>query len=148
MSRSITRRSALAHAAPDGYTTGMTSVSTHGINPNLFKARLPFKALDDFEFLPRASEQPNFICCHPSIPAQNVAEFIACLKANPNKKTYASSGLGTSIHLCAELFMQLAGVKPQRGTCRSTGAEMRAKSVAEMAKFKAIIDTAGIALPN
>jgi tripartite-type tricarboxylate transporter receptor subunit TctC len=116
---------ALAHQAPDGYTIGMTTVSTHGINPNLFKARLPFKPLDDFEFLSLASAQPNFMCCHPSIPAQNVAEFIAYLKANPDKETYASSGLGTSIHLCAELFMQLAGVKMKHVTYRSSGALMQ-----------------------
>lgn len=113
---------ALAHSAPDGYTIGMTTVATHGINPNLYKERLPFKALDDFEFLSLASSQPNFLCVHPSVPAKNVAEFIAYLKANPDKETFASSGIGTSIHLCAELFMQLAGVKMQHVTYRSSGA--------------------------
>jgi tripartite-type tricarboxylate transporter receptor subunit TctC len=116
---------ALAHATPDGYTIGMTTVATHGINPNLFKDKLPFKALEDFEFLSLASSQPNFMCCHPSLPAQNVAEFIAYLKANPGKETFASSGLGTSIHLCGELFMQLAGVKMQHVTYRSSGALMQ-----------------------
>lgn len=116
---------ALAQAAPDGYTIGMTTVATHGINPNLYKERLPFKALEDFEFLSLASSQPNFMCCHPSVPAQNVAEFIAYLKANPNKETFASSGIGTSIHLCGELFMQLAGVKMQHVTYRSSGALMQ-----------------------
>jgi tripartite-type tricarboxylate transporter receptor subunit TctC len=116
---------ALAHAAPDGYTIGMTTVSTHGINPNLYKQKLPFKALEDFEFLSLASSQPNFMCCHPSIPANDVAEFIAYLKANPNKETFASSGIGTSIHLCGELFMQLTGVKMQHVTYRSSGALMQ-----------------------
>lgn len=116
---------ALAHVAPDGYTIGMTTVATHGINPNLYKDKLPFKALDDFEFLSLASSQPNFMCCHPSIPAKDVAEFIAYLKANPNKETFASSGIGTSIHLCGELFMQLAGVKMQHVTYRSSGALMQ-----------------------
>lgn len=116
---------ALAHAAPDGYTIGMTTVATHGINPNLYKEKLPFKALEDFEFLSLASSQPNFMCCHPSIPAKDVAEFIAYLKSNPNKETFASSGIGASIHLCGELFMQLAGVKMQHVTYRSSGALMQ-----------------------
>ena len=113
---------ALSHATPDGYTIGMTTPSTHGINPNLYKDRLPFKPFEDFEFLSLASSQPNFLCVHPSIPAQNVAEFIAYLKANPNKENFGSSGIGTSIHLSGELFMQLAGVKMQHVTYRSSGA--------------------------
>lgn len=116
---------ALAHSAADGYTIGMTTPSTHGINPNLYKDRLPFRPLEDFEFLSLASSQPNFMCCHPSLPAQNVAEMIAYLKANPGKETFASSGIGTSIHLCGELFMQLAGVKMQHVTYRSSGALMQ-----------------------
>lgn len=113
---------ALAHATPDGYTIGMTTVSTHGINPNLYKDKLPFKALDDFEFLSLASSQPNFLCVHPSLPGQNVAELITYLKANPGKENFGSSGIGTSIHLCGELFMQLAGVKMQHVTYRSSAA--------------------------
>lgn len=112
----------LAHSTPDGYTIGMTTPSTHGINPNLYKDRLPFRPIEDFEFLSLASSQPNFMCCHPSLPAQNVAEVIAYLKANPNKEAFASSGIGTSIHLSGELFQQLAGVKMQHVTYRSSGA--------------------------
>jgi tripartite-type tricarboxylate transporter receptor subunit TctC len=113
---------ALANAAPDGYTIGMTTISTHGINPNLYKEKLPFKALEDFEFLSLASSQPNFLCIHPSLPAKTVPELIAYLKANPGKENYGSSGIGTSIHLSAELFMQLAGVKMQHVTYRSSAA--------------------------
>lgn len=113
---------ALSHAAPDGYTIGMTTPSTHGINPNLYKEKLPFKPFEDFEFLSLASSQPNFLCIHPSIPAQNVAELIAYLKANPGKENFGSSGIGTSIHLSGELFMQLAGVTMQHVTYRSSGA--------------------------
>jgi tripartite-type tricarboxylate transporter receptor subunit TctC len=112
---------ALSHATPDGYTIGMTTPSTHGINPNLYKDKLPFRPFE-FEFLSLASSQPNFLCVHPSIPAQNVKEFIAYLKANPGKENYGSSGIGTSIHLSGELFMQLAGVTMQHVTYRSSGA--------------------------
>ncbi|WP_162262489.1 Bug family tripartite tricarboxylate transporter substrate binding protein [Bosea sp. Root483D1] len=113
---------ALSHATPDGYTIGMTTPSTHGINPNLYKEKLPFKPFEDFEFLSLASSQPNFLCIHPSIPAQNVAELIAYLKANPGRENFGSSGIGTSIHLSGELFMQLAGVTMQHVTYRSSGA--------------------------
>ncbi|CAN7242452.1 Bug family tripartite tricarboxylate transporter substrate binding protein [Bosea sp. LjRoot237] len=113
---------ALAHAAPDGYTIGMTTVSTHGINPNLYKDKLPFRAIEDFEFLSLSSSQPNFLCIHPSLPAKTVPELIAYLKANPGKENFGSSGIGTSIHLCGELFMQLAGVKMQHVTYRSSAA--------------------------
>ncbi|CAN7376303.1 tripartite tricarboxylate transporter substrate binding protein [Bosea sp. LjRoot90] len=113
---------ALSYATPDGYTIGMTTPSTHGINPNLYKEKLPFKPFEDFEFLSLASSQPNFLCIHPSIPAQNVAELIAYLKANPGKENFGSSGIGTSIHLSGELFMQLAGVTMQHVTYRSSGA--------------------------
>lgn len=112
----------LSHAAPDGYTIGMTTPSTHGINPNLYKEKLPFRPFEDFEFLSLASSQPNFLCIHPSLPAKNVSELIAYLKANPGKENFGSSGIGTSIHLCGELFMQLAGVKMQHVTYRSSGA--------------------------
>ncbi|WP_252724754.1 tripartite tricarboxylate transporter substrate-binding protein, partial [Acinetobacter baumannii] len=74
--------------------------------PNLYKERLPFKPIDDFEFLSLASAQPNFMCVHPSVPGDNVVDFIAYLKANPGKENFGSSGIGTSIHLCGELFMQ------------------------------------------
>lgn len=102
---------AIARAAKDGYTIGMTTIANHGINPNLFGERLPFKPMEDFEFLSLSSSQPNFLCVHPSIPANNIQELITYLKANPDKHNFGSSGIGTSIHLSAELFMQLTGTK-------------------------------------
>lgn len=117
---------ALARSTNDGYTIGMTTISTHGINPNLYKDRLPFKPIDDFEFLGLSAEQPNFLCIHPSIPAKNVAEFVAYLKANPGKENFGSSGIGTSIHLSAELFMQLTGTKMTHVPMRSSAALVQA----------------------
>jgi tripartite-type tricarboxylate transporter receptor subunit TctC len=113
---------ALARAQPDGYVIGMTTIANHGINPNLFGDRLPFKPLEDFEFLSLSSAQPNFMCVHPSIPAQTLPEFIAYLKANPGKENFGSSGIGTSIHLSGELFMQLTGTKMTHVPFRSSAA--------------------------
>ena len=63
---------------------------------------------------------PNILVVHPSVPAQNVAEFIALLKAHPKDYNFASSGAGSSIHLSGELFKQMAGVEmvhvPYKGT--------------------------------
>ncbi|QCK86781.1 tripartite tricarboxylate transporter substrate binding protein [Phreatobacter aquaticus] len=117
---------ALARSTNDGYTIGMTTIANHGINPNLYGERLPFKPLDDFEFLSLSSSQPNFMCIHPSIPAQNLQEFIAYLKANPGKENFGSSGIGTSIHLSAELFMQLTGTRLTHVPMRSSAALVQA----------------------
>lgn len=117
---------ALARSANDGYTIGMTTISNHGINPILYRERLPFKPLDDFEFLSLSSAQPNFMCIHPSIPAKTLPEFIAYLKANPGKENFGSSGIGTSIHLSAELFMQLTGTKLIHVPMRSSAALVQA----------------------
>lgn len=111
---------AIARSANDGYTIGMSTIANHGINPNLYGARLPFKPLEDFEFLSLSSAQPNFMCVHPSVPAQTLPEFIAYLKANPGKENFGSSGIGTSIHLSAELFMQLTGTRMTHVPFRSS----------------------------
>ena len=113
---------ALARSSNDGYTIGMTTISNHGINPILYRERLPFKPIDDFEFISLASSQPNFMCIHPSIPATSVAEFIAYLKANPGKENFGSSGIGTSIHLSGELFLQMTGTKLTHVPFRSSAA--------------------------
>jgi tripartite-type tricarboxylate transporter receptor subunit TctC len=111
---------AIARSANDGYSIGMTTIANHGINPNLYGDRLPFKPMDDFEFLSLSSSQPNFMCVHPSVPAQTLPEFIAYLKANPGKENYGSSGIGTSIHLSGELFMQLTGTRMTHVPFRSS----------------------------
>jgi tripartite-type tricarboxylate transporter receptor subunit TctC len=113
---------ALARAHNDGYMIGMTTIATHGINPILYGERLPFKAIEDFEFLSLSASQPNFMCIHPSIPAKTVPEFIDYLKANPGKDSFGSSGIGTSIHLSAELFMQMTGTKLVHVPMRSSAA--------------------------
>ncbi|MDZ4369076.1 MAG: tripartite tricarboxylate transporter substrate-binding protein [Afipia sp.] len=68
---------ALAHAAPDGYRIGMTTVSTHGINPNLYKDKLPFRAIGDFEFLSLSSSQPNF----RAIPISSVSRTVSAISS-------------------------------------------------------------------
>jgi tripartite-type tricarboxylate transporter receptor subunit TctC len=102
----------VARAAPDGYTILMGTVGTHAINQSLYKT-MPFDPIKDFAPLSRVAMVPNLLVANPGQPYRTVKELIAYVKANPGKVSYASSGNGTSIHLSAELFKQMAGVEMQ-----------------------------------
>ena len=99
---------ATAKAAPDGYTIGVASV-TIAINPHVYREKMPFDPVKDLKPLHLMATQPNVLVVHPSIPAKTVPELVAYLKANPGKESFASSGVGTSLHLCMELFMAQTG---------------------------------------
>jgi tripartite-type tricarboxylate transporter receptor subunit TctC len=101
---------AVAKAEPDGYTLLMATSSTFAANPNLYKS-LPFDVRKDFSPIAVTAFIPNLLVVNPSVPANNVADFIAYLKANPDKLNFASAGNGTSQHLSGELFNSLAGVR-------------------------------------
>jgi tripartite-type tricarboxylate transporter receptor subunit TctC len=100
---------ATAKADPDGYTLLMAS-STIAANPSLYK-NLPFNVQTDFAPITVTAFIPNLLVVHPSVPADNLASFIAYLKANPGKLNFGSAGNGSSQHLSGELFNSLAGVK-------------------------------------
>jgi tripartite-type tricarboxylate transporter receptor subunit TctC len=101
---------AVAKADPDGYTLLMATSSTFAANPNLYKT-LPFDVQKDFAPITVTAFIPNLLVVNPSVPANNVADFIAYLKSNPDKLNFASAGNGTSQHLSGELFNSLAGVR-------------------------------------
>ncbi len=101
---------ATARAAPDGYTLGVASV-TIAINPHVYKEKMPFDPVKDLTPLHLMATQPNLLVVHPSIPAKTLPELIAYLKDNPGRESFASSGVGTSLHLCMELLMSQTGVK-------------------------------------
>jgi tripartite-type tricarboxylate transporter receptor subunit TctC len=82
--------SAVARAAPDGYTIFMTTVSTHSANPNLLKS-IPYDPVRDFAALSRVGNLPFMLVIDPKIRATSVPEFIAYVKANPGKLSYAST---------------------------------------------------------
>ena len=111
---------AVAKAAPDGYTFLVGTVSTHAINPFLY-SKLPYDTVKDFQPVSLIARLPNILVVHPSLPANNVAELIAHLKANPDKLSYGSSGAGTSIHLAAELFKIRTGTTMTHVPFRSSG---------------------------
>jgi tripartite-type tricarboxylate transporter receptor subunit TctC len=102
---------ATAKSPPDGYTIGMVTISTHGINPTLYGAKMPFDAVKDFAPITQAAAVNNIVALHPSIPAKTIPELVAYLKANPDKVSFGSAGTGTSQHLAGELFKKLTGTK-------------------------------------
>lgn len=108
----------VARAAPDGYTLGFLSTNNLAINQFLFKS-LPYDPLKDLTPVAIVAEAPQVLVVSKTVPAQNLKEFIALLKAKPNSLNYASAGVGTTPHLAAVQFMRLAGVEmthvPYRG---------------------------------
>lgn len=90
-------------AAPDGYTLLLGNISL-AFNAALYK-QLPYNTIQDLAPVSLATEQPNIIVTHPSLPAKNFQEFIALARAQPGKLTYASAGLGSGTHLAMEMLM-------------------------------------------
>jgi tripartite-type tricarboxylate transporter receptor subunit TctC len=100
---------AVVKSPPDGY--GIILVNpANAINASLYK-NLNFNFLRDIDPVAGFIRVPNVMEVHPSVPANTVAEFIAYVKANPDKVNIASSGNGTSIHLSGELFKMMTGTK-------------------------------------
>jgi len=113
----------LARAAPDGYTIGGGTISSHAINATLYD-KLPYDPATSFAPITMYATQPNVLLVHPSVPATSVREFIVLLKANPDKYSFGSAGNGTSQHISGELFKTLAGVKMQHIPYRGSGQMM------------------------
>ena len=98
----------IARSTPDGYSLLLAS-NTLTINPYLIK-NIPFDVSRDFVPVARIANQSIVIVVNPAVPARNIAELVAHLKANPGKVSYASPGNGTPHHFAAEMFKQVAGV--------------------------------------
>jgi tripartite-type tricarboxylate transporter receptor subunit TctC len=113
----------LARSPADGYTIGMITVSTHGINPGLLGSKLPFDALKDFELLAVAAELKNAVVVNPKVPAKNMQELVRYAKDNPGKISFGSAGIGTSQHMAGELFKHQAKIDishvPYRGAAQA-----------------------------
>jgi tripartite-type tricarboxylate transporter receptor subunit TctC len=99
----------VARAPADGYTLLFVS-SPHSVNPSLY-SKLPYVTLRDFAPISMVASSPYILVVHPSLPARNVKELVALAKKRPDEILYGSGGRGSSAHLTAELFNQMAGVK-------------------------------------
>ncbi len=95
--------SEVARSAPDGMTLGVATLSTHGVNPAVYK-KLPYDPIKDFVAVTELVKAPGVVVVNASLPVKNFAELIAYLKANPGKLSYASPGNGTIGHMWGELF--------------------------------------------
>ena len=108
----------VARSAPDGYTLVLNGI-THAIAPAVYP-RLPFDAVADFTPVSMVGWAPLILVVHPSVPATSVAELVALARSQPGRLSYASTGVGTSIHLAGEQFKRMAGVDmvhvPYRGS--------------------------------
>ena len=93
----------VARSAPDGLTLGMATLSTHGVNPAVYK-KLPYDPIKDFAAVTEVVKAPGVLVVNPDVPAPNFDAFVKYLKANPGKVSYASAGNGTIAHMWGELF--------------------------------------------
>ncbi len=98
----------VAKSPADGHTLVMGTVGTHAINGALY-AKLPYDMVKDFVPLGHVASAPNLLVVTNDLPVKNVAELIAYMKANPNKLSFGSPGIGTSVHVSGELFKSLTG---------------------------------------
>jgi tripartite-type tricarboxylate transporter receptor subunit TctC len=121
----------VAKAPADGYTLGMGTVSSHAINATLY-AKIPYDNLKDFVPISLMITQPNALVVTPSFPAKTVPELIAALKAKPNGYSYASSGIGTSIHMAAELLKMMTGTDMAHVPYKSSSEVMTALIAGEV----------------
>ncbi len=94
---------AMARAQPDGYTLGVVTAGTLFILPHIYKDKLGYDARKDIRPVAMVGTQPNMLIVHASIPAKTVPEFIAYIKANPDKLSYGTSGIGTLQHTGAKI---------------------------------------------
>jgi len=99
---------AAAKAPKDGYTI-LAAGGNFIINPSLY-ARVPYDPFSDFAPVSLTCSSPHVLAVNPSVPAGNMQEFVALLKANPGKFSYGSAGRGTPAHLAGELFRLAYGL--------------------------------------
>ena len=100
---------AVAHAKPDGYTLLAGTTSELVITP-LITPKPPYDPLKDLAPITLTAESVSALMVHASLPVRTLAELVAYDRAHPGTLSYGSAGVGTSAHLCAELFKQLAGL--------------------------------------
>jgi tripartite-type tricarboxylate transporter receptor subunit TctC len=98
----------VSKAAPDGYTL-LVQASIFVINP-LFLKNVPYDVQRDFTPVANIGSVPLLVTAHPSVPAANLREFVALVRANPDKYTFATTGLGSAGHLTEEVIKRDAGL--------------------------------------
>ena len=109
----------VAKATPDGYTLLM-GLSTLAINPSMFK-KLPYEATRDFAPVSLVTTVPNILAVHPTVAATSVQQLIALVRDKPGSLLCGTAGEGTSPHLSAELFRNMARIQWQYVPYKGSG---------------------------
>lgn len=130
-------------APADGYTFVFHSMSSAVMNAGLYR-NLPFDLRRSFIPLTLVGTVPNVVLVNPRLPAQTLQEFIALLRANPGKYSYASSGNGTIVHLAAHLLVSMVGGQAIHVPYRGSGPAMN-DLIAGVVDF--MVDTMPSVLP-
>ena len=134
----------VARAVPDGYTIGMGNLGPLTIFPHLFRD-IPYDAARDLISIVMFAASPLVLVVANDVPARTLPEFIAWVRARPDKSNYASVGVGTAQHLILEMFRQRDGIAiehvPFRGTNESLPAMLRGD-------IQAMFDTLPSMLPQ
>jgi tripartite-type tricarboxylate transporter receptor subunit TctC len=134
---------AVARAAPDGYTLGMATTTTHVTNA-IVNSKLAYDPIKDFTPVAMVGIVPYLLSVSPRLPAKDVRELIALARAKPGALNYSSVGLGSVAHLATELFANMTGIKLNHVPYRSS-----AQAVIDLAEGRIDITfgTLGSSLP-
>jgi tripartite-type tricarboxylate transporter receptor subunit TctC len=111
------------NATPDGYTLLVATVSTMIVYPAAHPK--PQYALEDFAFVTNIASMPNVLSVNPKIPAKDLKELVALLKASPDKYTFATSGVGSINHMLGESFQAYSGTKLVHVPYKGSGPAMQ-----------------------
>ena len=100
----------VAKSAADGYSLVLGTVGTHSINGSLYE-KMPYDMVKNFAPVSLIASAPNLLVVNNNVPVKTVPEFVAYLKANPDKLSFGSPGVGTSVHVSGELFKSMTGTQ-------------------------------------
>jgi tripartite-type tricarboxylate transporter receptor subunit TctC len=130
----------VARAAADGYTL-LAVAASFTINPSLH-LKLPFDPIRDFAPVTRLAALPHILVVHPTVPVKSVKDLVALAKAKPGQLNFASSGIATSTHLAAELFLHMTGTQMVQVPYKGGAPGMVALVAGEVQLYFATISTA------
>ena len=100
----------VARSTADGYTLVLGTVGTHAINGSLYE-KIPYDMVKQFSPIALIASAPNLLVVNNDLPVKSVPELITYMKANPNKLSFGSPGIGTSVHVSGELFKSMTGTQ-------------------------------------
>lgn len=131
--------------APKDGTQLMLATGSTAISAPISRAKAPYNPVEDFQWIALLTNAPFVIAVNPALPVHTLPELVAYCKANPGKLSYGHAGLGTTVHLAAELFKETAGVKvldvPYAGSAPAI-----TDTIAGNVQF--IVETSGTLLPH